>query len=326
VANWRPFLDAQGIALRYEPVLTDAEYTALTASGSPLRKLGSLTRAAARLPRIRDHDQLILVHRVRFPAPIPGVEGRPLDIYDFDDAVYLGSPTTANRRFAWVKRETTRTISYLTRSRLVLAGNSYLASYARSWNQQVEVVPSCVDVEASAQREHVDTPAPTLGWLGSPFTTRYLAEFLSVWERFREHFEGARLLLVGADTGLSGPGIEHRSWSPEIERAALAEIDIGIMPLPDNPWTRGKCGYKLLQYFAAGVPAVASNVGTNRELLASGAGLAASEPNEWLDGLRQLASDVGLRREMGTTGRDFAAREYSYTAWAPRLAELLRRV
>jgi glycosyltransferase involved in cell wall biosynthesis len=324
IDNWRPFIRSHGIELRYEPALSDAEYAVLTSTRSPSRKLLTLGRAAVRLALKTQTDGVVLVHRLRFPAPLPAIDRRRLDVYDFDDAVFLGSTMAANRNFAWVKREAERSVAYMRAARLVIAGNSHLAAHAVGWSRRVEVVPSCVDTARVAPRDHTDAAVLTVGWLGSASTSEYLWAFMPVWTRFRTgHHKDARLLLVGADPSLRGPGVEHRTWSLEAELVALREIDIGVMPLPDNPWTRGKCGYKLLQYFSAGVPAIAAPVGMNANLLSSGAGLSATSPGEWLSRLRELASGSATRAEMGRAGRSLVEREYSYSTWAPRLAELL---
>jgi glycosyltransferase involved in cell wall biosynthesis len=100
-------------------------------------------------------------------------------------------------------------------------------------------------------------------------------------------------------------------------------MDVGLMPLPDDPWTRGKCGYKILQYFNASLPAIASPVGINRELVGSERGMLVDSDDEWFSAFKQLAAEPALRAEMGAAGRELAEREYSYTRWAPRLAALL---
>jgi glycosyltransferase involved in cell wall biosynthesis len=110
------------------------------------------------------------------------------------------------------------------------------------------------------------------------------------------------------------------------ERLALNEMDVGLMPMPDDPWTRGKCGYKILLYFAAQLPAIASPVGVNRELVGSERGVLASTEEEWIRAFEQLSADLTVRIEMGSAGREFAQREYSYNAWAPRIADLIKSV
>jgi glycosyltransferase involved in cell wall biosynthesis len=133
-----------------------------------------------------------------------------------------------------------------------------------------------------------------------------------------------KLVVVGADTGVRAPWIEHRPWSLEREPHELAEFDIGIMPLPDTEWAKGKCGYKLLQYFSASVPAIASPVGVATEFVGSERGLLASTPEEWRSTLARLVNDAEERRERGVAARAFVERDYSYRRWAPELAELLR--
>jgi hypothetical protein len=120
--------------------------------------------------------------------------------------------------------------------------------------------------------------------------------------------------------------IEHRPWSLATEAADLASFDIGIMPLPDTDWARGKCGYKILQYFSAGVPAVASPVGVNSELIGSDRGLLAASTTDWHSALERLIDDAAERRERGAAAREFVEREYSYQRWAPELAALLHSV
>jgi glycosyltransferase involved in cell wall biosynthesis len=134
----------------------------------------------------------------------------------------------------------------------------------------------------------------------------------------------AKLVVIGGDTGLREAWIEHRDWTLEGEPAALASFDVGVMPLPDTDWARGKCGYKILQYFSAGVPSIASPVGLAADLVADGRGLSASTVDEWRASLGRLIADADERRERGAAARAFAEREYSYDRWAPELARALR--
>ena len=136
----------------------------------------------------------------------------------------------------------------------------------------------------------------------------------------------AILVLVGADPTIRAPWIEHRPWSLVTENNDLASFDIGIMPLPDTEWARGKCGYKVLQYFAAGVPAVASPVGVTPELIGQDRGMLAASPEDWRVALEQLIADAEERGQRGAAARQFAERHYSYQRWAPELARLLRSV
>jgi glycosyltransferase involved in cell wall biosynthesis len=134
----------------------------------------------------------------------------------------------------------------------------------------------------------------------------------------------AKLVVVGAEEDIKAPWIESRPWSLRTEAADLASFDIGLMPLPDTEWTRGKCGYKILQYFAAGVPAIASPVGVNTNLVSDERGRLAESEWEWKRALEELIEDAEARREMGNAARTFVEREFAYQRWAPDLASLLR--
>jgi hypothetical protein len=166
----------------------------------------------------------------------------------------------------------------------------------------------------------------TVGWIGSHTTTEYLHPVLPVFERLNAQGLRARLVLVGAAPEISAPWIEHRPWSLETESRDLADFDLGIMPLPDTEWARGKCGYKVLQYFSAGIPAVASPVGITRELVGEERGMLATSPTEWRSALETLLAGVDERRQRGAIARDFVERFYSYQRWAPELASILHSI
>ena len=264
IADLAPFLDEHGVLLEHRPTLTDEEYGVLASRSSAVRKTAVLARAAARSARARPAHDLLLVHRLRLLAPLPGIDPpRRLDVYDLDDALYLGSAAEVNRRFAWAKQEARRCVAMMRRARLVLAGNAYLASSAGEHARRVEVVPSCVDPERQPVRAHADTETVTIGWIGSSSTSRYLEPVLAIIARMVERGVGVRLVTVGADLDARAPWLESRPWELSRQAEDLASFDVGIMPLPDSEWTRGKCGYKVLQYFSAGVPAVASPVGVD---------------------------------------------------------------
>ena len=326
VAAFARFLVPHKIHLRFTSALNERDYRVISSSGSPVRKAATLTWGAARLAaRPATGDDLLLVHRLRYLLSLPMIDPPSrIDVYDFDDALFAGSILPQNRGFAWAKGEARRWADYVRSARVVIAGNSYLADHARRLTNRVEVIPSCVDPSLLSARRHEDTDTVTLGWIGSSSTARYLESLVPVLMAVRRRQPQARLLVVGGEPSLQAPGIEHRPWSPSQEARALGEIDIGLMPLPDDPWTRGKCGYKLLQYFSAGIPAVASPVGVNTQLIGAGGGYLARSTKEWVEGVLTLAGDAQCRTEMGRAGRGLVEREYSYQQWTPRIAGILR--
>lgn len=325
IGDFRPFLREQEVELTHHPALSDAEYALLKSDASPLRKAAVLTRSALRAAREQRADCLLMVQRLLLLTPLPGIDPpRHVDVYDIDDALFVGSPADVNRRFQWVKQERWRAASTMRRARLVIAANPFLAEHARALNRRVEVIPSCVDPAAQPLREHTDSDVVRIGWIGSHTTVEYLRPILPVLARISEDGRAARLIVIGGDTGVRADWIEHRPWSLARQARDLADLDIGIMPLPDSAWARGKSGYKLLQYFAAGVPAVASPVGINAELVADGRGLTATSEAEWTSALLSLARSGAERQQRGALSRAYAEANYSYQRWAPELATLLR--
>lgn len=330
IAAFVPHLLDHGIALRFRPNLTDAEYRAVASDAGPIRKALELGRASGRLiaRRLgRPEEGPLLIHRLRFLLPLPGFEpASSPDAYDFDDALYLGSVLASNRRFRLLKREAEHWLAYVRRARLVIAGNANLAERAREHARRVEIIPSCVDPSAQPVREHRAREVVTIGWIGSRSTADDLRTVLPVVDQLNRKGVTARLVLIGAGPlEFTAPWLEQRPWSQGTEAAELAELDLGIMPLADTEWTRGKCGYKLLQYFSAGIPAVASPVGVNTRIVGERKerGLLATTAEEWSASLEELVRDHRARAEMGAAARGFVETEYSYQRWAPELAALL---
>jgi glycosyltransferase involved in cell wall biosynthesis len=326
VESFVPFLRSHGIEVTYHPMLTNDEYETLSSRSRIARKAAVLSRATLRtVTGVRPKHDLLLVHRLRLLTPLPGFDPpRRLDVYDIDDALFLGHRAGVNRRFQWTKQEARRSIECLRRARLVIAGNSFLAGHARQYAHRVEVVPTCVDPSVQPLRAHHEGGPVRVGWIGSPTTRPYLSPILPIFERLNAQQVRAKLVLVGADLAISAPWIEHHRWSLASESARLASFDVGIMPQPDDDWARGKCGYKVLQYFAAGVPAIGSPVGVTPDLIGDDRGLLARSTAEWQRALEQMIADPAERRERGRAAREFVTRRYSYQRWAPELAALLR--
>ncbi|MGE0717511.1 MAG: glycosyltransferase family 4 protein [Alphaproteobacteria bacterium] len=323
-----PALNAAGISVEVDALLDDAYVRRMHAGGSPRKGpiLAAYARRLARLGAARRWDAL-WVEKEIFPWLPPWAEralaagGTPL-VVDYDDAWfhrYDSHPRPVVRRLLGGKIG-----RVMASAHTVVAGNGYIAAHAKAAGAaRVVEVPTVVDTDALSPAPPGDRPF-TIGWIGTPANARYLDPVRPALARVCAQ-TGARLLLVGAGADALGglPGAV-RPWDAGREAGDLADMDAGIMPLPDTPFERGKCGYKLIQYMAAGRPAVASPVGVNATILADGAGLLAADVDQWADALIALAGDPALRRRMGETGRARAVAAYSLAAWAPRVVGLLR--
>jgi glycosyltransferase involved in cell wall biosynthesis len=241
-------------------------------------------------------------------------------VYDFDDALYADTGSgPLYRRLAPKAAKAEGVLQVVDR---VVAGNDTLAEWASARHRDVVVIPSCVDPSAYRVKTDFAVAArPRLGWVGSwstePHLRRIAAPLLHLHERL-----GARLVLIGPRTGDLGEleaMVDRVPWSPAAQHEGVARFDVGLMPLPDDPYSRGKCGYKLLQYLAAGVPAVASPVGVNRQVLQRAGLPGATTDAEWLEAVTQLLEMAEAdRRVLGERGRRVVQEHYSFDAWRER--------
>ncbi|MBV8778045.1 MAG: glycosyltransferase family 4 protein [Alphaproteobacteria bacterium] len=234
-------------------------------------------------------------------------------VIDVDDAIHLHRGGAAARHLARL-------------ADLVLAGNAWLAEIWRGLNPAVEILPTPVDTGFYRVRPAADRPA--IGWIGTSGNLPYLAGIAPALAQVCARFPGVTIAVCSdRPPDLGRLPVRFVKWRPEIESDFLGSLTIGVMPLIDGPWERGKCSFKMLQYMAAGRPCVVSPVGMNAELLREAElGLAADDIEQWAEALSSLLADRDAAARMGNAGRALAEKRYSVAALAPRLAELLRRV
>ncbi len=241
-------------------------------------------------------------------------------VFDFDDAIFLGQKANHIGRIckqaAWV-----------------IAGNEYLASFAREHTMRVSVIPTVIDTSLYPARPHPPTNSlgpVRVGWLGSSQSIAdTLFPYLELLAKLQCELQFEFVVIskprpVFPQTTLRWQFVE---WSPQVETQIVSHFDIGIMPLVDNPFQRGKCGCKLLQYMAAFLPVVASPVGINPEITGNGTrGFAATTEAEWRAALATLIQDAARRQRMGLAGREFVELHYSLQRWFPELLSVIERV
>ena len=328
-------LQRYGVAIRHLPLLSDDEDRRFH-DGGPAPRVDIALRARSRLRRtLRENAdwQVSLVQRQVDLFPTLGLErlaarGRRL-VLDVDDAIWLDRSREARGHALAALKGTPRKLRWLAgHANVVIAGNELLAEWLSRYSRDVVVIPSLVDHREIPTRRHEQRDTVVLGWIGSRSTAASLSQLRVALSRLASQSgEVALELLTVGGRAPEVPGIRVRSepWSESREAEFLREVDIGLMPLPNDSWTRGKCAYKALQYMAAGIPVVADDVGVSAKVIGhEQAGLIAHDDDEWARSLATLVEDPELRTRLGSKGRQQVEEGYSVERWAPRLAEVLR--
>lgn len=335
--QWEPLLRSYGVQIVFESFKSEELHELLCKPARKWEKFKLLTRACSRRAALmrsaHDYDAVYIYNEAALlgPAVLERMirrAGIPI-IYDFDDAIFLPYAyiSPANGYFRLLKFPMkTRTICRLASH--VMVGNAYLADYARRVNSRVTIVPSTIDTTQYKGGARTSSDGvPVIGWTGSYSTLQYLDAMKGTLQRLatRERF---RLRVIGAsDYQIEGVDVEALPWSPQSEVEDLLPVDIGIMPLPDDRWTRGKCGMKALQYMALGIPVVCSPVGVSLSIISDGAsGFLAGTEDQWVDRLAQLLRAPSLREQLGKEGRKTVETKYSAAVQAPRVYNVLRSV
>jgi glycosyltransferase involved in cell wall biosynthesis len=336
--QYMAWLEQQGWQVTLSPLLSAEDDKMFYARGAWLGKLGVLVRATAR--RLRDvwrarRADRVLVQREAFMlgtalfermlrAAVQSNGGQLL--FDFDDAIWLPNVSEGNKALGWLKsaRKTERIIRV---SDHVIAGNAFLADYAKQFNSKVSIIPTTIDTDEYVPGPTHDPAASVvIGWSGSVTTVKHFNLALPALRVLKEHYgERVRFEVVGdGNFVLPELGIVGKPWRKASELDDLRSFDIGIMPLPDEAWAQGKCGLKGLQYMALGIATVMSPVGVNRDIIRHGEnGFLASTDVEWVDVLSRLIDNAELRQHLGDAGRQTVVERYSVASQRERYAQVL---
>jgi len=329
--QYLPWLEAAGIEVMSAPLFSDAYVQGLQRNTkSPLEAMRAYAGRVQALLASRKFDLLWIeketlpwlpawVEKMLLPGAVPYV-------LDYDDAVFHAYDQHRN---PVVKAVLAGKHPALMRgAALVVAGNAYLAEFARQAGApNVEVVPTVIDLtrypaSTPKQIERV-APPPCVGWIGQRATASFLTPYAPLFKRLSADGQ-ARFAAIGIDAPALGLPMASIPWTEQTEVASIASFDIGIMPLLDGSFERGKCGYKLIQYMACGLPVVASPVGVNRQIVEHGVnGFLAETPAQWEHAVRALLADADFRQRMGQAGRQKVEREYCIQATGPKLSRLL---
>jgi glycosyltransferase involved in cell wall biosynthesis len=250
-------------------------------------------------------------------------------VFDFDDAIWNHDVSDANKKFGWLK-DASKTEHIIALSDLVIAGNKYLADYALQWNINVSIIPTTIDTDEYQPPSHVHPDNRVcIGWSGSITTIRYLEYAVPFFIELKKKFGDKIYFKVIGDGNYKNEqlGIQGVPWTKADELKELAEIDIGIMPMPDDEWSKGKCGLKGLQYMALEIATVMSPVGVNSKIIKDGVnGFLASTPDEWVKKISILIEDNEQRHKMAKEGRRTVVNEYSVNAMKHNYLNLLNKL
>ena len=240
-------------------------------------------------------------------------------IYDFDDAIWkpqIGEIKSKNKLLFFLKRPS-KTTEIIKASHMVFAGNEYLANFALNNSKNVKIIPTTIDTNIYKVAQKKDNPRVCIGWTGSFSTIIHLEYILEALIKVKEKYKDkVYFKIIGDETFVNKTlGIQGIAWNESTEVADLEEIDIGIMPLPDDDWTKGKCGAKGLQYMAAGISTILSPVGVNTDIVEEGvSGYFATTQKEWVEKLSLLIDSPSLRKQIGLEGRKVVEKNYSVHA------------
>lgn len=332
IEQFLPGLRQGGIECELRPFMSERLYEIYASPGHLPEKLIELSSAFAR--RLRDalrakRFDAVFIHKEAFafgPPVLETVLGRRAGalILDLDDAFWTHPKQL--RQIGRLLRDSNKTAKVLRSSDHVITGNAYLAEHVRRYNPRVTVIPTVIDTARYRLRPTPPDPARvTIGWVGRWSSAFYLNNLIPVFRELCARHLHVQIKLIGAGE-LQWPGVRLicQPWRLEAEIEDLHSLDIGLMPLDDDDYARYKCGFKMLQYMGVGVPAVASPVGVNRDIIADGQnGFLANAPDEWLDKLSQLVESPTLRAQLGAAGRRTIEEGYSLSGALPLMQHVL---
>lgn len=318
------FLESKGINCVFSYIISEKDDKILYSRGHYFSKLKIFIKSVFhRLKDLREAHMydFVFIQREAFMTGSTYFEKRlanlkPKLFFDFDDSIWLEDKSVQNKNLAFLKNPS-KISSIIAMSDKVIAGNQYLADYAKSFNKNVVIIPTTIDTT-----HYLPKPKPlnniiTIGWSGSFSTVKHFEQcipaLLAIKLKFGDivHFK-----LIGDKNYTHAKlGIKGIAWQEKTELEELGQFDIGIMPLPDNDWSRGKCGLKGLQYMGMAIPTIMSPVGVNSDIIADGVnGFLADTDQQWIDKLSALIESPELRHELGTKGRETVIKYYSVEA------------
>ncbi len=310
----------EGYELGTKSFMSNQTWEILYSQGNRLKKvsgiLAGFIRRCLLLTAISKYD-FVFIHREASPIGPPVFEWwiskvlRKKIIYDFDDAIWMTNTTSQNRGITDLKWHH-KVGSICSWAYKVSAGNAFLADYARQFNPNVVINPTTIETENLHIPILAQNKVPVIGWTGTHSTLKYLKAIIEPLKALQESHEFQFLVIADKKPDFPIPNLQFIPWSKETEIEDLNKIDIGVMPLEDNEWTKGKCGFKALQFMALEKPVLVSPVGVNKEIVEEGvSGFHCVSDHKWLEKMKLLLGDEALRSNLGKSGRKKVVEGYS---------------
>lgn len=306
------FLNNNGYECVLSNILDEEDDKILYSKGKYLQKANIALKAyKKRWKDIRSLDEfdLVVIYREALLTPSIKFEKKVSEssvpvIFDFDDAIWVKDVSEGNKSLSFLKnvdkiKKVLPLVSHVT------VGNAYLAEFALKYNPNVTIIPSTIDTEKYRKLSETKSAEVVIGWVGSHTTVKHFEEAVPILKRIRDKYPNVRFKVIGDPEYVNEElNIKGQPWSNDKEVELFNQLDIGIMPLPDNPWTKGKCGMKGLLYMAVETPAIMSPVGMNNEIVENGVnGFLPENEEEWFSDLSKLIEDKSLRNRIGKAGR-----------------------
>lgn len=329
------YLSQNGYSFDFSYLLNADDDKIYYASGGIVGKmrivLSSIFKRLGEVIKAKRYD-LVFVQREAFmlgTAFFENAIGKKVPmIFDFDDSIWLQTVSEANKKLGFLK-DASKTSKIIQHSKLVFAGNEFLAQYARQFNNKVVIVPTTIDTEIYQSQTDGSNGKVCIGWSGSFTTIEHFETAIPALKRIRDKFGDKVYFKVIGDGKYYCKELETQGlpWKADTEVKDLSEIEIGIMPLPDTEWAKGKCGLKGLQYMALGIPTLMSPVGVNSEIIQNGEnGFLPNSEDEWVQYISMLVENESLRTKIGKAGKATVDNHYSIHAWKEKYLEYFNQL
>jgi glycosyltransferase involved in cell wall biosynthesis len=316
------FLRANGYDCELSSIIEEDDDKFFYSSGHFLKKFLLLLRSSKKrvedVKRANNFD-IIFVQREAYLTGSTFFEkgfakSKAKLVYDFDDSIWLMDTSDANKKWEWMK-STKKTAEIISISNLVFAGNQYLFDYAKKFNTNVKIVPTTIDTSLfQRKQEYKNNEKICIGWSGSITTIKHFEEASVILKKIKQKYGDKVFFKVMGDDTYENKELNIKGvpWTSETETDIISSFDIGIMPLPDDQWVKGKCGLKGLSYMALEVPTIMSAIGVNTEIITDGEnGFLASSEEDWINKISQLVDSFELRKKLGSNGRKTVVEKYS---------------